>query len=150
MLISTFCFSLMTIGVKYLNHIPFFELVFFRCIVSLGLTYYYIRRNKLNPWGNNKKLLIQRGLYGTVALCLLFLSIQNLPLASASTLSYLAPIFTAIFAIFLLKEKVKNIQWLCFMIAFAGIILIKGFDGKVSLFFLIVAVSSAILAGFSL
>ncbi|MEZ5003953.1 MAG: DMT family transporter [Chitinophagales bacterium] len=147
MLISTLSFSLMTVGVKYLKHIPFFELILFRSLVSLVLSFGYIKMKGLNPYGNNKSLLIQRGVVGTIALSLFFLSIQNLPLASAATIGYLSPIFTAIFAVYILKERIIPVQWLFFAISFGGIVLIKGFDGNVSLVYVLIGVVASMLAG---
>ena len=72
-----------------------------------------------------------------------------MPLASAVTIQYLSPIFTTIIAIFLLKEKVRNIQWLFFAVSFAGVLLIKGFDERVSLFYLGVGNISAVGSAFA-
>ncbi len=147
MLISTLAFSLMTVSVKFLKHIPFFELILFRSFVSLILSFIYLKKSGLNPFGNNKVLLILRGIVGTIALCLFFISIQNLPLASAATISYLSPIFTAIFAIFILKEPIKTVQYILFLISFIGIILIKGFDGSVEMIYVLIGVLGAMGAG---
>jgi drug/metabolite transporter (DMT)-like permease len=147
MLISTVSFSLMNVCIKVTGRIPFFELILFRSIISLVLSYGYIRKNNLSLYGNNKKILILRGIFGTIALSLLFASLQNLPLASAATISYLGPIFTAIFAIYILKEKVKPIQWIFFMIAFSGVVLIKGFDDNVDGIYVLAAVGSAFFSG---
>jgi drug/metabolite transporter (DMT)-like permease len=147
MLISTLSFSLMNICIKVTGRIPFFELILFRSIISLVLSFYYIRKNNLSLYGNNKKDLILRGIFGTIALSLLFASLQNLPLASAATISYLGPIFTAIFAIYILKEKVKPIQWFFFLIAFSGVVLIKGFDNNVDGIYVLAAVASAVFSG---
>lgn len=149
MLLSTFAFSLMTVCVKQLKYIPFFELILFRSIISLVLSYTEIKRQQLSPWGNNHSLLIKRGIAGTFALSLFFLSIQNLPLASAATIGYLSPIFTAIIATFYLDEKIKPIQWLCFATAFLGIIFIKGFSNDVELFYVLTGVIAAFGAGWA-
>jgi len=58
------------------------------------------------------------------ALTLFFFTIQKLPIAIASTLQYLAPIFTLLFASILLSEKIKKWQWICILIAFIGVILL--------------------------
>jgi drug/metabolite transporter (DMT)-like permease len=147
MIAATFCFSMMQVGVKYLRHIPFHELILFRSIITLLISFIILARLKIHPLGHNRKVLLQRGIYGTLALSMLFLSIQHLPLASAATLSYLSPIFTAIFAIFLLREKVAPVQWLFFTAAFTGVVLIKGFDSNVDIFYVIVAVCGALFAG---
>ena len=63
-----------------------------------------------------------------MALTIFFQSIQHMPIAVASTVQYLAPIFTMIFAYFVLKEKILKIQWLFVCLAFLGVVLM-GFNG---------------------
>lgn len=147
MIMSTLAFSLMQVCVKYLKHIPFHELILFRSAISLVLSLAYIRKAGLHPLGNNRPLLIQRGIYGTIGLSLLFLSIQHLPLASAATLSYLSPIFTAILGILVLGERVRPLQWPLFAITFIGVLLIKGFDDSVAPVYVLAGVCGAFFAG---
>ncbi|WP_246452189.1 DMT family transporter [Croceimicrobium hydrocarbonivorans] len=147
MLISVLGFSLMNLTVKFLDRLPATELVLFRSIVSLILSLYFIRRRNLSPWGNQKIYLIGRGLAGVTALSLFFYTLQKLPLGSAITLQYLSPIFTALFGIFILKEKVKWWQWLFFGLSFAGIAIIKGFDSEISPLLFVLGISSSIFAG---
>ena len=90
MIVATLAFSMMQVGVKYLSHIPFHELILFRSGISLVLSLAWIVKVGLNPFGNNRPVLIQRGIYGTIALSLLFLTIQKLPLASAAFAGRLA------------------------------------------------------------
>jgi drug/metabolite transporter (DMT)-like permease len=148
-LIATVFFALMNIGVKYLDRIPAHEIVLFRALVSLVVCYYLVKRQGLNPWGNNKPLLVARGLAGTIALVMYFYTVQRMPLASAVTIQYLSPIFTIIIAGFMLKESTRLVQWLFFLISFAGILLIKGFDTRVTPGDLAIGVASALFSGFA-
>ncbi|MGB1318962.1 MAG: DMT family transporter, partial [Flavobacteriales bacterium] len=86
-------------------------------------------------------------IFGVTALSLFFITLQNIPLASAVTIQYLSPIFTAIIAIFLLGEKMKRTQWLFFIVAFIGVAMLKGFDQRVSVFYLVLGLLSAFFAG---
>ena len=95
----------------------------------------------------NRKLLLMRGLFGTTALVLFFLTLQKIPLASAMTIQYLSPIFTTIIAIFVLKENVKYLQWIFYALAFAGVLLIERFDPRISLFYLAIGMFSAFCSG---
>ena len=149
MLISSFAFSLMHLCVKVLPHIPVFELVFFRSIVSLLISYMSLKQKKINLFGNNKKVLLARGFFGVTALTLFFSTLQNIPLASAVTIQYLSPIFTAFFAIWILKEKLKNHQWLFFAMAFLGVLILKGFDisGQISFKYVGMGLVSACFSG---
>lgn len=147
MLGSTLAFALMQICVKYLPHIPAHELILFRSIVSFVLSVAMIQKLGIPFWGNNKKILLMRGIFGTTALLLFFYTLQNIPLASAVTLQYLSPIFTALFAAVFLKEKMQIKQWLYFGISFVGVALIKGFDERISLSFMLIGICSAMFSG---
>ena len=114
MLGSTLAFALMQICVKFLPHIPAHELILFRSIVSVVLSVAMLQKLGLPLLGNNRKVLLMRGIFGTTALLMFFYTLQNIPLASAVTLQYLSPIFTALFAAIFLKEKMQMKQWLYF------------------------------------
>jgi drug/metabolite transporter (DMT)-like permease len=147
MLLSTLFFSLMNVCVKLLPHIPAIEVILFRSVVSLVMSYMALNSKKVSVWGNNRGLLIARGLTGSVALMLFFTTLQNIPLATAATLQYLSPIFTTILGIFIVKEKVKPWQWLFFAVSFGGIILIEGLDTRADPFYVWLGVLSAVFSG---
>jgi drug/metabolite transporter (DMT)-like permease len=147
MLGSTLAFALMQICVKYLPHIPAHELILFRSIVSIVLSVAMLQKLGIPLLGNNKKVLLMRGIFGTTALLLFFYTLQNIPLASAVTLQYLSPIFTALFAAIFLKEKMQIKQWLYFGVSFAGVALIKGFDERISVTYMLIGICSAMFSG---
>jgi drug/metabolite transporter (DMT)-like permease len=147
MLGSTAAFALMQICVKYLPHIPAHELILFRSIVSIVLSVAMLQKLGIPLLGNNKKVLLMRGIFGTTALLMFFYTLHNIPLASAVTLQYLSPIFTALFAAIFLKEKMQIKQWLYFGISFVGVALIKGFDERISLTFMLIGICSAMFSG---
>ena len=103
---------------------PTHELVFFRSLISFSISAFILKRKKIALLGNNRKWLFLRGIAGMFALTLFFFTLQKLPIAIASTLQYLAPIFTLLFASILLSEKIKKWQWICILIAFIGVILL--------------------------
>ena len=146
-MIATLFFSLMQVFVKYIHRLPAEEIVFFRAIIALIISFVMIKQKGLKPLGNNRKLLIMRGLVGSVALLLFFYSIKNIPLATAVVLQYLSPIFTIIFAIWIMREKTSTRQWIAFGIAIIGVLLIKGFDARVSLLNMVVGISAALFSG---
>ena len=110
-----------------LQKIPAHELVLARSIISFSISSSIIVYRGLPFFGNNKKWLTIRGISGMLALTIFFQSIQHMPIAVASTVQYLAPIFTMIFALFILKERILKIQWLFVLLAFSGVFLI-GFN----------------------
>lgn len=126
---------------------PGMEMVFFRCGISMLFCFNILYRNKIDWKGSNRARLIARGTFGTIAVYTFFITIQNMPLGTAVTIQYLSPIFTTIIAIFLLKEKVKLPQWLFFAISFAGVLVIKGFDTRISVTMLAIGIVSALASG---
>ena len=147
MLVSVLGFSLMQLCVKYLVHLPTTEIVLFRSMVSLILSLVVILKAGISPFGVNKKFLILRGFFGTIALTLYFFTIQNLPISTAAVLQYLSPIFTSIFAIKMLNEPMKARRWLYFGLSILGIVVVKGFNPELESKYLIAGLGSAIFAG---
>jgi drug/metabolite transporter (DMT)-like permease len=147
MLLATFVFMVMKVCVKYIPHIPAIEIILFRSIISLILSYYYLAKQRVSVWGNNKPILLLRGTTGAIALVTYFSLLQQIPLATAATLQYLAPIFTAILGIFLVKEKVKPIQWIFFAMSFAGVVIVQGFDSRISLLHLGMGIGASLFMG---
>lgn len=137
----------MNVIVKYLTHVSAYQIVFFRSIGSLFFTFGFLLKHKIPVLGNNKKLLILRGLVGVGSMTFFFMSTKHLPIGTAVSLRYLGPVFAAIFAVFLLKEVIKPLQWLFFAMAFAGVLILKGFDDDLNWFGLLLILLSAIFIG---
>ena len=146
MLLSTFCFALMNAMVKKLSYLPTMELVFFRCAIASAIGFALLKKQQVSWIGTNRKLLFFRGLFGTVALYTFFLTLQKMPMGTAVAIQYLSPIFTTIFAVYILREKVKPIQWLFFLISFSGVLVIKGFDPRISAVMLAVGLLSSVFS----
>lgn len=147
MFLSTLAFSLANVLVKQVSHIPAMEVVFFRCVVASLFCFAGLYRAGADWKGSHRGLLIARGVFGTTALYFFFVTIQNIPLASAMTIQYLSPIFTSVIAIVVLSEKVKAIQWSFYALAFGGVLLIEQFDPRISLFYLSIGILSAFCSG---
>ena len=149
MLLAVITFSLMKVFVKTLSHIPVMEVILFRAIISLIISYIILRKQRVPIFGNNKKLLIGRGVTGAIALTMNFYLVQQIPLATTSTLTYLAPVFSTLIGVFMVKEKVRWIQWLFFAISFGGILIVQGFDFRISYFHLFLGITTSIFMGFA-
>lgn len=123
MLISALGFALMSACVKYVsNHgIPLFEIVAARALVSLFISYIDIKRKHLSVWGNNKPLLLLRGIIGTIALMCVYYSVTTLPLAEATILQYVHPVFTALLGLVFLKERIQKSTMICIAFCLAGL-----------------------------
>lgn len=147
MLLATFIFAVMNVLIKYLPNIPAIEIILFRSIVSLVMSGVSLKLQKVPLLGTNRLILFIRGLAGAVALMMFFTTLQHIPLASAVTLMFLGPIFTAILGIWVVKEKVHPIQWIFFAVSFGGILMIKGFDTRVSIEMAALGVGAAFFSG---
>lgn len=147
MLLAGLGFAVMNIFVKLVARIPSVEVVFFRAAFSLLASYLILKSQNIPVFGNNKKLLIFRGIAGCIGLICSFYTLQNIPLASAVTLNYLSPFFTALLGVYFVKQKLRPIQFLFFALAFLGVWFIKGFDPRVSILDVAVGLGGALAAG---
>ena len=125
LILASFFFSLMTVCVKNIDErIPIYELVFFRSLLSLMITLFLIRIKNINPWGNNRLLLILRGILGTLALICIFHAIRNMPLSISTVIQYTYPIFISIFAGIFINEKISRNLVYALIIGWLGILVI--------------------------
>lgn len=147
MLLSTFFFTLFQGLVKYLGHLPSHEHVLLRSAITWIFSVAYLTKMKVSWRGKNTKLLIQRGIVGTISTLAFLYAVQHMPFGSAVTIKYLSPIFTAMLAVIFLNEKLKRVQWLFFCMSFLGVALLKGFDMRVETFSFVMALVSAFSGG---
>lgn len=137
----------MNVCVKALPNIPTHEIVFMRGLIALVLCSAMIYQKGIPFWGTHKRLLLLRGIAGTCALGIYFYTLKVLPLATAVAIQHLSPIFTALLACVVVKERITLTKLLFFFIAFAGVLLIKGFDPDIRLAEVAIAISAAFFAG---
>lgn len=147
MIISALAFACMNIIVKHLENVNSYQIVFFRSLGSLFFTFGYLIKNKIPFIGNKNKLLILRSLVGAASMVFFFMSLKYLSVGTAVSLRYIAPIFAAIFAVFILKEKIKPLQWVFFIVSFIGVLVLKGLDTQIDTLGLIYVLIAAILSG---
>ena len=146
MLLAGFFFALMNVCVKFVAHLPTLEVVLFRSVISFVASLVILKKQHVPIFGNNKKLLIARGIAGCLGLIGTFYTLQNIPLASAVTINYTAPLFTAILGIFIVKQKVRPIQFLFFGLAIVGVLMLKGFDNRISNLDLLIGILAALFS----
>lgn len=147
MLLAGILFSTMNVFVKTVSNIPAVEVVFFRSVISFFLSLSVLKMQRVSPFGKNHTFLLLRGLCGAIALVAYFTLLQHVPLASAVTINFLAPIFTTILGIYIVKEKVFPVQYFFFLLAFAGVVVIEGFDPRISPLYLGLGIVAALFAG---
>lgn len=147
MIAAAFCFTVMNMIALSVNHLPAFEIVFFRSIGTVACAMFVLIRQGIPILGNNPKILTMRALIGLTSMVLYYKAIQIMPLGTAAALRYLSPFFAAGLAVIFLGEQVKKLQWLFLAAAFAGVILLKGFDSRLSVIGLAIILTSAFFSG---
>ncbi len=147
MLLASFFFALMAVCVKLFGRIPVLEVIFFRAVISSLLCLYGIHRAGISPFGTHRGLLFFRGVAGVLSLAQGFYLIQTIPLAAATTLTHLSPIFTTLIATWFVKEKVSPLQLGFFVLSFLGLVLIQGFDYRITGWHLLVGISASFTMG---
>ena len=139
MFMSVCAFSLMDLVVKWSNQYPLGQVLFFRGFVGAVIYFLIIPRERIKNFYYTKRagLHFLRCFFGLIALLSIFTALRNLPLATVVSISFAAPIFTTIFSIFFLSEKVGIYRWLAVLIGFIGIVIIAepGFT-ELNIFFI--------------
>lgn len=122
---GAFWFSLMSLLVKTAGQrLPSMEIVLARAVVSLVLSYGLLRRAGVPIWGTNRRLLVLRGVLGFAALACFYYALVHLPLAEATVIQYTNPVFTALLAAWLLRERFGVWEGACVAASLAGVLLI--------------------------
>jgi drug/metabolite transporter (DMT)-like permease len=125
MLVAGLLFGIMGVFVKlgaaYFSHI---ELVFYRSFFGLLLVYLIMRQQHVSVatgyWRNH----LWRGISGSVALALFFYCITVLPLATAVTLNYTAPLFLTLLTMLVFKDKFHLPLSFAIALGFGGVVLL--------------------------
>ncbi len=127
MFISVCAFSLMDAIVKWSDAYPVGQVLFFRGFCGLIPILSLIPKDRYKDFykTNRPTLHLKRCLSGLIAIVAIFIALRKLPLATVVSISFAAPIFTTIFSIFLLNEKVGLYRWLAVIVGFIGIIIIS-------------------------
>lgn len=147
MLIAAFVFAWMNLVAKYLKDFHPLQVVFFRAMGTFVFIFPYMLYKRIPVVGKNVFWLSLRGVLSFTSLALFFIVIQRIPLGSAVALRYTAPIFTVLFAYFLLKEKVKTWQWVAFGISAVGAFVMKDVDLRIDTLSFMLIIGSSVLVG---
>jgi len=125
MLVAGLLFGCMGVFVKlgapYFTHI---ELVFYRSFLGLLLVYGIMRSQHVSFVTQHWRSHLWRGISGTIALALFFYCITVLPLATAVTLNYTAPLFLTVFTMIVYKDKFHLPMAAAIALGFCGVVLL--------------------------
>jgi S-adenosylmethionine uptake transporter len=128
MLLASFAFAVMGACVKLASsHYAISEIVMYRGLIGVAALYLLARREggslrTAAPAGH-----AWRGLVGVASLWLWFCAIERLPLATAVTLNYMSPIWTAVFLAGAAWWRGKRMAWplvAAILVSFAGVTLV--------------------------
>ena len=124
MFLSVCAFSIMDLLVKWSDEYPLGQVLFFRGFFGIVIYFFIIPKDRLKDFYLTERPLLHfnRCLFGLIALLSIFTALRNLPLATVVSISFAAPIFSTIFSIFFLGEKVGYYRWLAVFVGFVGII----------------------------
>ena len=132
MLLGAFFFSLMNTSMKLLaDSITINENMFFRgfTMVVFIVLFMFIKKNKNKKHHKNKKggykRLIFRAIIGALSLYAMLYNISTISLGTSVAFAQSAPIWTALFAWIILREKLSLGVILSVLVGFIGVILIS-------------------------
>lgn len=109
------------LGAPHFSHV---ELVFYRSFFGLLLSYGILRHQGDSIATRHWRTHLWRGISGSVALALFFYCITVLPLATAVTLNYTAPLFLTVFTMLVLKDKFHLPLTAAIGLGFCGVVLL--------------------------
>ena len=119
--------------------LPSAEIALYRAVLAAILigAFLLIRRQKINFKAIKKALplLAVSGIAIGFNWVLLFEAYKYTTVSSATLAYYFAPVIVTLLCPILFKEKMRPIQWVCFLMSSLGIILITGLDTTGNSFF---------------
>lgn len=121
-IMSAFCFALMSFFVRMAGDLPSIQKSFFRNFVAAIFASVILMKNGV-PFRCKKENLgymLGRSICGTIGILCNFYAVDHLVLADASMLNKMSPFFAVIFSYFLLREKITVPQGLFVIDAFVG------------------------------
>ena len=143
------CFSLMNVLIRYMNDaLPSVQLVFLRNIISFVLFLPFIaKQGSENVKTTRLPRHFFRALIGLVAMEAWFYSLTELEVNIATAISFTAPLFTTIFAVIFLAERIGKIRVITLIIGFCGVLVIANpFNGSWDNMMILALFSAAMIA----
>ena len=113
--------------VKVVNNLGMhpFEIAFLRNLFGVvALVPFFIRVGFHELRTLRLKAHICRGIIHAMSMIIWFWALTIIPLADATALSFMVPVFASVGAIFLMKEPSKLIRWISIIIGFIGMLII--------------------------
>ena len=124
--LSVLFFVLMSVCIKATgDHIPLFQVVFFRNFFALLPLFLVIYFYKLEIKSiNNMKMHIARAILGISAMSLFFISLRYVHLVEMQTISFSSVFFISILSVIFLGEKIGYRRIIAIIFGFIGVVII--------------------------
>ncbi len=120
-ILSAFFYSLMSLFVRLAGDLPTFQKAFFRNLVAALVGFVMLAKSgSFKMQKGSFPALLGRTIAGTIGVICNFYAIDNMNISDASILNKLAPFFSVIFSILILKEKASWKDWTLVIVAFIG------------------------------
>jgi drug/metabolite transporter (DMT)-like permease len=125
MILSGLAFSIMSAFVKVAGErLPSQEIVLARAIVSLILSGALLLYAGVPLLGQKRGLLLLRGFVGFLGLTCVYYSLTHLPIAVATVIQYMHPVFTALLAAVFLRERIDATLFISLGLSVAGLLFV--------------------------
>jgi len=132
MVFASFLFALTMAFAKLLSvSMGAVEVTFWRNAIGLVVVGFTLFTTPIKNIGGKPYTLLFRGVIGTIALLTFFYTIGATTLSSAIVYAKTEPIFTALLAFFLLKEKLKVSSYVAILIGFFGVVILSGMEWNI-------------------
>lgn len=120
--LSAFCFALMSMFVRLAGDVPSVQKSFFRNIVAAAFAAVILLRARTRPSLTRDAwiCLLLRAFFGTLGILCNFYAVDRLVLADASILNKMSPFFAILCSYFVLKEKITPARMAIVLGAFIG------------------------------
>jgi drug/metabolite transporter (DMT)-like permease len=124
-LASTLFLSLNGVCIKFAGQeADVFQIVFVRSLAGLTLCILFARGDVKSLVGVNRPLLALRGFVGVFAMVLAFYAFTVLPVAEATVILFIKPVFVSLLAWAFLRERLSSRKLACVAVSFTGVLLV--------------------------
>ncbi len=123
---TSFAFMAAAIKLGHETGIHLVELAFYRFVFGLPpLIVWMALTGNFGAWRTQRPILhISRGFLGLGTMVVAFSALAYLPLAEATTIGFVAPLFSVLLSALILGEQVGRYRWTAVAIGFLGVLIV--------------------------
>ena len=151
MLIAAFLFAILGVLIKILGPgYRVWDIAVYRFVggTMVLLAIFGYRKNLFRP--ARPKLMLVRGVVGSITFVTLTYAVRAIPLSTAMVLFYSFPAFAALFSPLIFGDRIRVYEILCILLALTGVAVLFDFQMEGSLLGQTMAVLSAVFAGLTI